>query len=288
MSKPEPYQVDVGNGHHLAAWAVGPDGGPPVLLIAGAGGDHRGWRSIVPELCTSDEDRALFASDAPSLASHARVAVFDQRATGASESVPPATSARQLADDALVVGRALLGDRFAVVGSSMGGWAALQTVLTAPETVTALGLISTTAGGRGLTLPSDAVMNSSVAVVEQPDHEHVRESVTLGFTPSFVASRRPLIDLLVAEALATPTTEEVLAAQAAIFTSHDVADQLRTISVPTLVMCGSEDQHQPPENSRFLAEHIRGARLVMVEGAAHTLRLEAPGRVVDEVLSLLH
>lgn len=284
---PTLHKVEVGRNEHLAAWIVGPNDGPPALLIAGAGADHRGWRAIVPELCNSHGERALFDSDAPSLASQARVAVYDQRGTGASRELAPATTVEQLADDALAVGKALLGDRFAVVGSSMGGWAALNAVLSAPDSITALGLISTTAGGRGLTLPSDAVMNSAASVVGEPDEAHIREGAALSLTPEFVASHGPLIDLLVEEEMANPPTEADLMAQASIFASHDVADQLERIAVPTLVMCGTEDQHHPPENSHFLAHGIRGARLVMVEGAAHSLRLETPDRLVRELLALL-
>ena len=47
--RPSFLQVEVGRDEHLAGWVVGPEDDPPVLLIAGAGADHRGWRAIVPE-----------------------------------------------------------------------------------------------------------------------------------------------------------------------------------------------------------------------------------------------
>jgi pimeloyl-ACP methyl ester carboxylesterase len=241
----------------------------------------------VPELCASDHDRALFAPGAPSLASVARVAVFDQRGTGASRQVAPATSARQLADDALSVGRALLGERFAVIGASMGGWAALHAVLSAPDSVSSLGLISTTAGGRGLTPPSDAVIHNTIAVAAHPDEDLVREGVVLAFAPAFAATHGPLMDLLVTETLATPSTEADLIAQGSVFASHDVTDQLDRINVATLVMCGTNDVHHPPANSELLADRIPGARLVLVDGAAHALGWEAPERLVTELLVLL-
>ena len=258
-----------------------------MVLVSGAGSDHRGWRGVVPELCATDEDRGLFDVDAPSLASRARVAVFDQRGTGESRRVAPATDVRQLAGDAVAVGRALLGEQFAVVGASMGGWAALHAVLAAPEAVTAVGLLSTTAGGRGLTPPSDAVINNAVAVATRPEVGLVREGVCLAFAPAFGAAHSALIDLLVNEALASPSTEADLLAQGSVFVSHDVVDQLDRIAAPTLVMCGTEDLHHPAANSRLLAEHIRDARLVMVEGAAHSLGWEVPDRVIAELVVLL-
>jgi pimeloyl-ACP methyl ester carboxylesterase len=61
----------------------------------------------------------MWASHGRSLADELRVAVFDQRGCGESSEAPPATSAELMASDAIAVGRALLGPRFAVVGESL-------------------------------------------------------------------------------------------------------------------------------------------------------------------------
>ena len=51
---------------------------------------------------------------------------------------------------------------------------------------------------------------------------------------------------------------------------------LGQISVPTLVIVGSEDRVLPPSQSRFLAEHITGSHFSLIEGAGHLCNLEAP------------
>jgi pimeloyl-ACP methyl ester carboxylesterase len=48
------------------------------------------------------------------------------------------------------------------------------------------------------------------------------------------------------------------------------------ITVPTLVICGDEDQPTPPELSRELHKAIAGSRLEMIPNAGHLTNLEQP------------
>jgi pimeloyl-ACP methyl ester carboxylesterase len=49
----------------------------------------------------------------------------------------------------------------------------------------------------------------------------------------------------------------------------DVRDALRSIRAPTLVVCRTDDAWLSPENSRYLAQRIDGARLVELPGVDH-------------------
>jgi pimeloyl-ACP methyl ester carboxylesterase len=48
------------------------------------------------------------------------------------------------------------------------------------------------------------------------------------------------------------------------------------LAVPTLIVAGRDDRITPPERSEFLHRAIRGSRLVVIEGAGHTLPAERP------------
>jgi pimeloyl-ACP methyl ester carboxylesterase len=286
MAQPSLRFVTTADGVELASWVLGPEDGPPVLFLAGAGADHRGWRRLVPELCFGEEEQAVLGCSGRSLTEIARVAVFDQRGSGRTDS-PPASTAELLSEDALAVGRALLGDRFAVAGYSVGGMAALHATLNWSGTVTALALISSTAGGKGLTWPSPDVMESAAGLMAECDEEQTRRSVAIGFSPGFTAGHPGLIDFLVAEELADPHTQEDWAAHANIFTTHDVSERLEEIDVPTVVICGEDDDVIPVENSRFLAEGIENARLVIIPEARHAVHIECPDRLKAEILALV-
>ena len=56
----------------------------------------------------------------------------------------------------------------------------------------------------------------------------------------------------------------------------DIAAKLGAITVPTHVVCGTQDRMTPPPLSEFLRDRIAGATLHLVEGAGHFAMLEDP------------
>ncbi|MCL0078792.1 alpha/beta hydrolase [Dehalococcoidia bacterium] len=70
----------------------------------------------------------------------------------------------------------------------------------------------------------------------------------------------------------------------------DVMADIHRIELPTLVLCGSEDQMTPVKYSQFLAGKIKGARLVVIEGGTHLVPAEKPAEVnqaIEEFLGSL-
>jgi 3-oxoadipate enol-lactonase len=70
------------------------------------------------------------------------------------------------------------------------------------------------------------------------------------------------------------TPPEGYAACAAAVRDMDQRDLLTRITAPTLVICGTQDPATPPEHGRFIAERVKGARLVELE-ASHLSNVEA-------------
>jgi pimeloyl-ACP methyl ester carboxylesterase len=67
----------------------------------------------------------------------------------------------------------------------------------------------------------------------------------------------------------------------------DMMEQLEQITLPTLVVSGTNDVLTPAKYSRFLADNIPQSRLVLIEGAGHMLALEQPDMVASEVTRFL-
>ncbi|GAB2780190.1 hypothetical protein GCM10027020_37150 [Nocardioides salsibiostraticola] len=72
------------------------------------------------------------------------------------------------------------------------------------------------------------------------------------------------------------------------FMRHERTDLLAAYDrIPTTVLVGSRDLLTPPVHARRIANHIRGARLVVVPGAGHMLPLECDRLVSDELIALV-
>ncbi len=172
-----------------------------------------------------------------------------------------------------------------MVGHSMGGMAALHAVLDCPNSVSALGLVATTAGGSGLTWPSDSYLSWAATDPDLTDPSQVRSDLEFAVSPAFRVDRPDLYEACADYAIARPRAVDS-DALAQVFLTHDVADRLGEISIPTVVICGTEDQIHPLSNSSFLAGHIPASRLVVVEGAGHLLNAEIPELLIHEIAHL--
>ena len=172
---------------------------------------------------------------------------------------------------------ATMPDRFALAGLSMGGYVALEIMRRAPERVTHLALLDTTAR------PDDearkAKRREALAAVERGEFE--------------ILARNMLAGLLAPEHLAGPLADETQAMQlrvgehayrrqqTAIMDRTDSRPSLREIAVPTLVGVGELDTITPPDLAEEMAAGIAGAELVVFPGSGHLSAIEAPVAVAD-------
>jgi pimeloyl-ACP methyl ester carboxylesterase len=59
----------------------------------------------------------------------------------------------------------------------------------------------------------------------------------------------------------------------------DVMDKVHQIEVPTMILCGSEDEMTPPKYSSYLAGRINGSNLTVVDGGGHFVFVEKPDAI---------
>jgi 3-oxoadipate enol-lactonase len=67
----------------------------------------------------------------------------------------------------------------------------------------------------------------------------------------------------------------------------DYTDMLSAITVPTLVVVGSDDEFTPVADAEYMHARIAGSTLVVVDGAAHMPNLERPAEFNKAVGELL-
>ena len=167
--------------------------------------------------------------------------------------------------------------RFALAGLSMGGYVAFEIMRQAPERVTHLALLDT-----------------SARADDDARRETRRKGIEMVGQGKFIGVSRGLLSKLVApQHLGTPVAREVqemservgqeayLRQQVAIMNRIDSRPTLGTIAVPTLVGVGEADKMTPLELAEEIATGIAGADLVRFADSAHLPTMENPHAVAE-------
>ncbi len=237
--------------------------GPPIVLSHGVTLSVRTWVKQMESL-----PEAGF-----------RAIAYDHRGHGASTIGSGGHTLDTLADDMRCVVEGLDLYDSVIVGHSMGGVAAQLFCLRYPEVaaqrvagIVLLSTLSRTAlsGNRHLLHALERVAGAV------PDAGGVLKLTDLGLLiarigfgknpqPSHVELTRQMI------LACDPVTRK--AAPSALL-GLDLSKELSRITIPTLVICGTNDVITPPGEARRMARRIPQARLELIDGAGHMLMLE--------------
>jgi pimeloyl-ACP methyl ester carboxylesterase len=247
------------------AWESHGDG-PPLLLVQGLGYGRWGWRPMVEPL-----------------ASRYRVIVFDNRGIGDSDKPPGPYTAAEMAGDALAVLDAAGVARAHVLGASLGGAVGQELALRHAERLDKLVLVATMSGMTNMhPIPAQTLQLMAEAATLEPAVA-LRRFVENALEPE---PEPELVDEIVELRTANPPDPAGWAAQAGIWGSFDVWDELPSIDVPTLVVQGEGDVVVDPRNAMLLAERIPGARLTLVPGG-HLFFWNRPGEFAELLMEFL-
>lgn len=179
-----------------------------------------------------------------------------------------------LADDALAQAP---WPRFALGGLSMGGYVAYEILRRAPQRVSALALIDTSA--RPDTPESGENRRRLMSLAERDYPAVVETLLPKLMTPAHAAD--PRLAKVVRDMAMRVGAEAFARQERAIIARADSRPGLARIDCPTVVIAGADDQLMPREIHAEQASGIRGAELVMIDDCGHLSSIEQPQRVDD-------
>ncbi len=232
--------------------------GYPVLLLHGFTGNLRTW-----------------ALQIPALTREFRVVSMDHRGHGhsAKPTGPQDYSLELMAEDAYGLLNELDIRECFLVAHSMGGMIAQHLILTHPERVRALVVIDTAAEVPDGLRRQDGARLAEIARdqgMEAVFEEQLRTNPMAGQLRA-----QPLLLQTWRQHFLLTSREAYLYCGQAIVNREPLLDRLERINVPTLIVCGENDQPFL-EPSRRMHERIPGSELVVIAGAGHTPQIEKP------------
>ncbi|MGW2091380.1 alpha/beta fold hydrolase [Promicromonospora sukumoe] len=174
-----------------------------------------------------------------------------------------------------------VGAPFWYAGVSVGGAVGQRLLLDAPGRVLGAALICTaTRFGEpsGWAERADLVRRAGTPT-------QVEAAARRWFAPGFL-EREPQVALRLLGSLQTADRFGYAAVCGAVG-AHDLRGRLGAVAVPVVAIAGSADPATPPAKLEEIADAVPGARLVVLDGAAHLAPAERPQEVADLVRDLV-
>jgi len=172
----------------------------------------------------------------------------------------------------------------------MGSFIAQQLTLTYPERVDRLILYGASCGGQeGMPQSQEVTKTISDFVNNRSQNLDVFLSIT--FPPEWIRTHPNYLETIPKTSEIVPST--TLVKQFNIVENwlsrnwHGVCNQFQNISIPTLIITGTEDVAVPAANSLILVKKIPGAWIAQINGAGHGLMYQYPEEFIEIVKTFL-
>jgi pimeloyl-ACP methyl ester carboxylesterase len=223
---------------------------------------------LIPGLaCTA----RLFEPQISALSADRKVIIADHRQDDSMAAI-----AQRLLQDA--------PERFAVAGLSMGGYVAMEVMRQAPERVSRLALLDTTA--RPDTPETRQNRERQIALAESGRFEDIFTTLWPRLVHPDRQSDKALQEIIFGMMRETGP-EAFVRQQRAIMGRPDSRMLLPSIEIPTLILVGEGDAITPPEVAREMADLVEWSSLTVIPEAGHTSTLEQPEKATQALRAWL-
>jgi pimeloyl-ACP methyl ester carboxylesterase len=228
--------------------------GPPVVLIHG-----------------HPFDRSMWAPQLSALSGRFRVIAPDLRGYGASPLTPGIVHMRELAADIWETLDSLAVERVAVVGMSMGGLIAMEMTHARPASVSALGLVATTAQS-----VTEAERVERRALADEIERVGMGPLVEYMAPPLFGPDADPDVVANVHAMMERNRPAGAAAAMRGRVERPDYRPILRAVRAPAFVCVGDQDTWSTADVTAELVACLREPSVLVLEGVGHMPNLERP------------
>jgi len=169
-------------------------------------------------------------------------------------------------------------ERFALLGQSMGGIVAMEVLRRAPERVTRLALVSTSAQAES---PAQAAEREPLIVRAKAGRLDAVIQETMRSDCLAPGPARPGTLAVVREMAATLGPDVFTRQSRALQRRPDQQKTLRMVRAPAMVISGAHDSLTPLRRQEFIADLMPNATHRVIGDAGHLPSLETPGALLE-------
>jgi pimeloyl-ACP methyl ester carboxylesterase len=162
-----------------------------------------------------------------------------------------------------------------LAGHSLGGAVAMSLALAYPDVLKGIVLIGT--GARLRVLPQ------ILQGIRKDKEKTIDTVVALAFSKA------------ASPALRTHDRDETMKCRADVIYKDfsacdrfDIMDSVRTLRIPALIVCGTDDALTPPKYSHYLNRALENSRLILLEDSGHMVMMEKPEQVNEAIREFVH
>ena len=231
-------------------------------------------------------DKSMWNGQLEGLQQSNRLIALDIRGFGHSTDEKTTLSIDLFSDDLLAFMDKLKIEKATLCGLSMGGFIALNAIKRFPKRFEALVLCDTQC-----VADSIEVRENRYKTIEQINHKGADEFnekfIKSVFHPDSFTNKTEIVESLRSTVLAN-SYKIITAGLWALAERSETCSILNTITIPTLIICGIEDEVTPLEQSEFMHKHIKGSILKIIDKAGHVSNLEHQEEFNKYILDFLN
>jgi len=231
-------------------------------------------------------DKSMWIGQFDGLKSTNRIIAVDIRGFGKSTDEKKPLSIDLFSDDLGAFMDKLNIQKAIICGLSMGGYIALNAINRFPERFEALILCDTQC-----IADTAEVKENRYKAIEQINIDGAAEFkekfIKSVFHPDSLTNKTATVENL--RSIVFANSKEIIAAGlTALAERSETCSILDTIHIPTLIICGRQDEVTPLAQSEFMHKHIENSILKIIDNAGHISNLEQPDEFNRQLLDFLN
>lgn len=230
-------------------------------------------------------DKSMWAKQLDFFATTNRVIAIDIRGFGKSTDESTPLSIDLFSDDLMLFMNQMKISKAIICGLSMGGFIALNAQARFPDRFEAIILCDTQC-------IADTI---EVKLNRYKTIDEIALNGTLNFNEAFIkkvfcknsfTNKQEIVTQLRSVVMANPE-QIIINGLKALAERSETCSTLPEINIPTLIICGREDEVTPLEQSEFLHTSIKASVLHIIDNAGHVSNIEQPEEFNNEISKFL-